>query len=80
MQRFNELLMKVVIPAAWICHAHVSVRTRQCIAESNNTNQLGRLVQWLYPLHWFTHGACRMWFDIGSKETLEEANQTFAKL
>jgi len=54
---------------------------RQYIAEGNNPDQPGRLVQWLYPLTavytWTVPG---LWFDIGSKETLEEANQIFAKL
>ena len=53
---------------------------RQYIAEGNNPDQPGRLVQWLYPrvpfLTWKVPG---LWFDIGSKETLEEANRIFAK-
>ncbi len=51
------------------------------IAEGNNPDQPGRFVQWLYtrtPVHtWDVPGT---WFDIGSKETLEEANEIFAKL
>lgn len=54
---------------------------KQYIAEGNNPDQPGRLVQWLYPrtpvYTWTVPG---LWFDIGSKETLEEANQIFAKL
>ena len=41
-------------------------------------DQPGRLVQWLYlkqPSAWSFPG---LWFDIGSKETLEEANRIFA--
>ena len=53
---------------------------RQYIAEGNNPDQPGRLVQWLYPrvpVHtWKVPG---IWYDIGSKETLEEANRIFAK-
>ena len=53
---------------------------KQYLAEGNNPDQPGRLVQWLYPrtgVHtWRVPGT---WFDIGSKETLEEANQIFAK-
>ena len=53
---------------------------RQYIAAGNNPDQPGRLVQWLYsrtPVYtWRVPG---LWFDIGSKETLEEANQIFAK-
>lgn len=53
---------------------------RQYLAEGNNPDQPGRLVQWLYPrmpvLTWAVPG---IWYDIGSKETLEEANRIFAK-
>jgi glucose-1-phosphate thymidylyltransferase len=48
------------------------------IAEGNNPDQPGRLIQWLYPrvpVHtWTVPGR---WFDIGSKETLEEADRIF---
>ena len=54
---------------------------RQYIAEGNNPDQPGRLVQWLYPrTPFFTWTVPGLWFDIGSKETLEEANQIFAKI
>ena len=50
------------------------------IAEGNNPDQPGRLIQWLYPKievgTWKVPGT---WFDIGSKETLVEANEVFAK-
>jgi glucose-1-phosphate thymidylyltransferase len=53
---------------------------KQYIAEGNNPDQPGRLVQWLYtrtPVYtWRVPG---LWYDIGSKETLEEANKIFAK-
>jgi glucose-1-phosphate thymidylyltransferase len=53
---------------------------RQYVAEGNNPDQPGRLVQWLYsrtPVYvWSVPG---LWYDIGSKETLEEANRIFAK-
>ncbi|HEY0455396.1 MAG TPA: nucleotidyltransferase family protein [Verrucomicrobiae bacterium] len=53
---------------------------RQYIAEGNNPDQPGRLIQWLYtrqPVYtWRVPG---IWFDIGSKESLEEANRVFAK-
>src|ERR1700722_18762606 len=53
---------------------------RQYIAEGNNPDQPGRLVQWLYPrTPVFTWRVPGIWFDIGSKETLEEANTIFAK-
>ena len=53
---------------------------KQYIAEGNNPDQPGRLVQWLYPrTSVYTWRVPGLWFDIGSKETLEEANQIFAK-
>lgn len=52
---------------------------RQYIAEGNNPDQPGRLVQWMCPrtpfYAWQVPG---LWYDIGSKETLEEANRIFA--
>jgi glucose-1-phosphate thymidylyltransferase len=52
----------------------------QYIAEKNNPDQPGRIIQWLYPrtpvYTWTVPG---LWYDIGSKETLEEANRIFAK-
>jgi glucose-1-phosphate thymidylyltransferase len=52
----------------------------QYIAEKNNPDQPGRLVQWMYqrtPVYtWRVPG---LWFDIGSKESLEEANRIFAR-
>lgn len=55
-------------------------KIKQYIAEGNNPDQPGRLIQWLYtrePVYtWKVPG---LWYDIGSKETLEEANKIFAK-
>jgi glucose-1-phosphate thymidylyltransferase len=52
----------------------------QYMAEKNNPDQPGRLVQWLYPrTPVFTWKVPGIWYDIGSKETLEEANKIFAK-
>jgi glucose-1-phosphate thymidylyltransferase len=52
---------------------------RQYIADGNNPDQPGRLMQWLYqrtPVYtWRVPG---IWFDIGSKENLAEANRIFA--
>ena len=54
---------------------------RQYVAEGNNPDQPGRLVQWLYPrTPFYTWRVPGLWFDIGSKETLEEANEIFGKL
>lgn len=51
------------------------------IAEGNNPDQPGRLVQWLYPqtpvYAWEVPGT---WFDIGAKEALEEADHIFSEL
>lgn len=53
---------------------------RQYVEEGNNPDQPGRLVQWMYrrtPFHtWKVPG---IWYDIGSKENLEEASRIFAK-
>jgi len=54
---------------------------KQYIAEGNNPDQPGRLIQWLYPrLPVYTWMVPGLWYDIGSKETLEEANKIFANL
>ena len=52
---------------------------RQYMAEGNNPDQPGRLVQWMHtrtPFYtWRVPGA---WYDIGSKETLAEADAVFS--
>lgn len=54
---------------------------KQYIAEGNNPDQPGRLVQWMYPrTPFYTWRVPGTWFDIGSKETLEEANRIFGDL
>lgn len=54
---------------------------RQYIAEGNNPDQPGRLVQWLYPrVAVYTWRVPGLWYDIGSKETLGEANRIFARV
>src|SRR5580765_1526202 len=51
----------------------------QYIAERNNPDQPGRLVQWLYPrTPVYTWRVPGIWFDIGSKDALDEANRVFA--
>jgi glucose-1-phosphate thymidylyltransferase len=53
----------------------------QYVAEGNNPDQPGRLVQWLYSrVPFYTWKVPGLWFDIGSKETLEEANRIFANI
>ena len=53
---------------------------RTYLAAGNNPDQPGRFIQWLYPRKPVkTYQIKGTWFDIGSKETLEEANEIFAK-
>ena len=53
---------------------------RTYLSAGNNPDQPGRFIQWLYPRQQVrTHQIRGTWFDIGSSETLEEANQIFAK-
>ncbi len=53
---------------------------RQYLDEKNNPDQPGRLVEWLYPRQavytWRLPGA---WYDIGSAETLAEADRIFSQ-
>jgi glucose-1-phosphate thymidylyltransferase len=53
---------------------------KQYIAEGNNPDQPGRLVQWLYPradvYTYLIHGR---WLDIGSRETYDQANELFGR-
>lgn len=48
------------------------------IAAGNNPDQPGRFIQWLYTRKRVqTFQITGTWFDIGSKETLEQANELF---
>jgi len=54
---------------------------RGYLADGNNPDQPGRFVQWLYrrkPVKTFQLKG--RWLDIGSKETLEKADQIFARI
>jgi len=54
---------------------------RQYMTEGNNPDQPGRLVQWMYQrTPFYTWRVPGLWFDIGSKENLEAANEIFGKL
>jgi len=54
---------------------------KQYIAEGNNPDQPGRLVQWLYQrTSFYVWRVPGLWFDVGSKETLEEANRIFSHI
>ncbi len=59
---------------------HTLPLIKQYIAEGNNPDQPGHLVQWMYqrtPFYtWIVPG---LWYDIGSKETLEEANRIYGQ-
>ena len=52
---------------------------REYLAAGNNPDQPGRLVEWLYPREpvyaWRVPGR---WYDIGSAETLAEADRAFS--
>jgi len=52
---------------------------RKYVADGNNPDQPGRLIQWLVPQTTvYTWKVPGLWFDIGSKETLAEADRIFA--
>ena len=59
---------------------HALGHIRDYLATGNNPDQPGRLIQWLHTkvpvLTWVVPG---LWYDIGSKETLEEANRIYAR-
>ena len=59
---------------------HVVPMFASYLAAGNNPDQPGRFVQWLYPqMPMRTWSVPGTWFDVGSKETLEEANRIFAQ-
>ena len=52
---------------------------RQYLAEGNNPDQPGRLVQWLYPrTPFYTWNVPGAWYDVGSEEGLREADRVFS--
>jgi glucose-1-phosphate thymidylyltransferase len=53
---------------------------KQYLEEGNNPDQPGRLVEWLYPrTPFFTWLLPGEWYDIGSAETLAEADAIFSQ-
>lgn len=51
----------------------------QYLAEGNNPDQPGRFVQWLYRrIPFYTWRVPGRWYDIGSRETLAEADEAFS--
>ena len=58
---------------------HILPLIGQYLAEGNNPDQPGRLVQWLYPrVPFYTWRVPGCWFDVGCHETLAKANRIFA--
>ena len=50
------------------------------VAPADFPDQPGRLVQWLYPrVPFYVWKVPGIWYDVGSKETLEEANRIFSR-
>ncbi len=77
----NQPASTLVGIALYYYPRHILPLIRQYIAEGNNQDQPGRLVQWMYPrTSFYTWQVPGLWYDIGSKETLEEANRVFARL
>ncbi len=59
---------------------HVLPLIRQYVDEDNNPDQPGRLVQWLYSrVDVFTWRVPGDWYDIGSEETLRQADENFSR-
>jgi glucose-1-phosphate thymidylyltransferase len=59
---------------------HVFPLIRQYLMEGNNPDQPGRLVEWLYPrTSVYTWRLPGEWYDIGSAETLQEADRIFSQ-
>jgi glucose-1-phosphate thymidylyltransferase len=59
---------------------HVLPLIARYIAEGNNPDQPGRLIQWLYPrTDVYTWRVPGTWYDIGSAETLREADEAFSQ-
>jgi glucose-1-phosphate thymidylyltransferase len=57
---------------------HVLPLIRQYLADGNNPDQPGRLVEWLYPrTSVYTWRVAGTWYDIGSHESLAEADAVF---
>ena len=51
----------------------------QYISEGNNPDQPGRLVEWMHTrTDFYTWRVQGIWYDIGSKESLAEANRIFS--
>jgi glucose-1-phosphate thymidylyltransferase len=59
---------------------HALPLIEQYLREGNNPDQPGRLVEWLYPrTAFYTWRLPGEWYDIGSAETLQEADRIFSQ-
>jgi glucose-1-phosphate thymidylyltransferase len=59
---------------------HTLPLIRQYLDEKNNPDQPGRLIEWLYPRSSvYTWRLPGKWYDIGSAETLAEADRIFSQ-
>lgn len=66
--------------ALYFYPCHTLSLIRRYLAEGNNPDQPGRLVQWLYPrTSVYTWRLPGKWYDIGSAETLQEADRIFSQ-
>ena len=53
---------------------------RDYLAEGNNPDQPGRLVEWMYRrVPFYTWAVPGRWYDVGSKETLAAADRLFSQ-
>jgi glucose-1-phosphate thymidylyltransferase len=58
---------------------HTLPLIREYLASGQNPDQPGRLVQWLYPrVDVYTWHVPGRWYDIGSREQLDEADRVFS--
>lgn len=54
---------------------------RKYVAEGNNPDHSGALIQWLYPqVDVYTWRVPGLWYDIGSPDMLAEADRIFAQI
>ena len=59
---------------------HTLPLIRQYLEAGNNPDQPGRLIEWLYPrTSVYTWRLPGRWYDIGSAETLQEADRIFSQ-
>ncbi len=75
-ERARSTLMAI---ALYFYPARTLELIQRYLAEGHNADQPGRLVEWLYPrVPVYTWRVPGVWYDIGSKETLREADEAFS--